>query len=134
MIFLDTNIISYYFNSDNTVKEKMLEAIDNDVEIGTTVINIYEILKGFRWKNNKRKENQFKELLEDISVFTIDDTVINIASDLYATLRKKGKTIGDADILIAAIVIKNNGTLISNNTKHYEDIEQLNLMNWLQNK
>jgi predicted nucleic acid-binding protein len=131
MIFLDTNIISYYFNADNTIKEKMLEAIDNDEEICTTVINIYEILKGFRWKNNKRKENQFREFLEDIGIFTIDDKVIHIASDLYAALRKKGKTIGDADIFIAAIVIKNKGTLISNNTKHYEGIEQLNLINWL---
>jgi predicted nucleic acid-binding protein len=113
------------------VKEKMLEAIDSDEEICTTVINIYEILKGFRWKNNKKKENQFREFLEDIDIFTIDDKVINIASDLYATLRKKGKTIGDADIFIAAIVIKNNGILISNNTKHYEGIEQLNLTNWL---
>ncbi|MDR1231082.1 MAG: PIN domain-containing protein, partial [Spirochaetaceae bacterium] len=128
MIFLDTNIISYYFNADNTVKEKLLEAIENEEEICTTVINIYEILKGFRWKNNKRKESQFKEFLEDLVVYTIDDRVINIASDLYAALRKKGKTIGDADIFIAAIVLKNNGTLISNNTKHYEDIEQLNLM------
>jgi predicted nucleic acid-binding protein len=131
MIFLDTNIISYYFNANNTVKEKILEAIDNDEELCTTVINVYEILKGFRWKNNKRKENQFREFLEDVVIFTIDDDVINIASDLYATLRKKGKTIGDADIFIAAIVIKNDGTLISNNTKHYEDIEKLNLMNWL---
>jgi predicted nucleic acid-binding protein len=71
------------------------------------------------------------EFLEDVVVFNIDDDVINVASDLYAQLRKKGKTIGDADILIAAIVIKNDGTLISNNTKHYEDIEQLNLINWL---
>jgi predicted nucleic acid-binding protein len=44
MIFLDANIISYYFNADNIVKEKMLEAIDNDEEICTTVINIYEII------------------------------------------------------------------------------------------
>jgi predicted nucleic acid-binding protein len=113
------------------VKEKILEIIDNDGEICTTVINIYEILKGFKWKHNKKKENQFKEFLQDVVVFTIDDEVINIASDLYAILRKKGKTIGDADIFIAAIVIKNNGTLISNNTKHYEGIDQLNLINWL---
>jgi tRNA(fMet)-specific endonuclease VapC len=130
MIFLDTNII-FYFTANNTVKEKLMEAVDGDEEICTTVINIYEILKGFRWKNNKRKEKQFKEFLEDVVVYSIDDDVINIASDLYAYLRKKGKTIGDADIFIAAIVIKNNGTLISNNTKHYEGIEQLNLINWL---
>jgi tRNA(fMet)-specific endonuclease VapC len=131
MIFLDTNIISYYFNANNLIKEKILETIDNDEEICTTVINIYEILKGFRWKNNQRKENQLKEFLEDVVIYTIDDDVVNIASDLYAMLRKKGKTIGDADIFIAAIVIKNDGTLISNNIKHYEDIEQLKLTNWL---
>jgi predicted nucleic acid-binding protein len=34
-------------------------------------------------------------------------------------------------VFIAAIVIKNNGMLISNNTKHYEYIEQLNFINWL---
>jgi tRNA(fMet)-specific endonuclease VapC len=131
MIFLDTNIISYYFNADIKIKEKILETIDNNENICTTVINIYEILKGFRWKNNKSKENQFKEFLEDVLVFTIDDDVINIASDLYSNLRKNGKTIGDADILIASIVIKNNGILVSNNTKHFEDIEQLKLINWV---
>jgi tRNA(fMet)-specific endonuclease VapC len=39
--------------------------------------------------------------------------------------------IGDADILIAAIVIRNEGTLVSNNTKHYEGIKQLKLINWI---
>ncbi|MCL1864664.1 MAG: PIN domain-containing protein [Spirochaetes bacterium] len=131
MIFLDTNIISYYFNANEKIKERLLETIDNNENICTTVINVYEILKGFRWKNNTYKENQFKEFLKDVIVFSIDDDVINIASDLYSSLRKAGKTIGDADILIAAIVIKNKGTLVSNNTKHYEDIEQLKLTNWL---
>jgi len=131
MIFLDTNIISYYFNSNTKIKEKILEIIDNDENICTTVINIYEILKGFRWKNNEKKEKQFKEFLEDVLIFTIDNEVIDIASNLYSNLRKQGKTIGDADILIAAIVIKNNGTLVSNNTKHYEGINQLNLANWI---
>jgi tRNA(fMet)-specific endonuclease VapC len=131
MIFLDTNIISYYFNANIKIKEKILEAIDNDENICTTAINVYEILKGFRWKNNKKKENKFKEFLEDTMVFAIDDDVINIAADLYSDLRKKGKSIGDADILIAAVVIKNNGVLVSNNTKHYEDIETLKLVNWV---
>ena len=131
MIFLDTNIISYYFNSNIKIKEKILELIDDNQNIHTTVINVYEILKGFKWKNNKSKELHFKEFLEDVVIFTIDDDVINIASGVYADLRKNGKTIGDADILIAAIVIKNNGVLVSNNTKHYEDIKQLKLINWL---
>jgi tRNA(fMet)-specific endonuclease VapC len=131
MTFLDTDIISYFLDANIKVKEKILEIIDRDEPICTTVINIYEILKGFKWKNNKKKESQFKEFLEDVVIFTIDNDVISIASDLYASLRKNGKTIGDADILIAAIVIKNNGILVSNNIKHYEDIGGLALVNWL---
>ena len=131
MIFLDTDIISYYFNANLKIKEKLLEAIDNNKNICMTVINVYEILKGFKWKNNKNIENKFKEFLEDVFVFTIDDEVINIASEIYSSLRKSGKTIGDADILIAAIVIKNEGILVTNNVKHYEDIKYLKIINWL---
>ena len=131
MIFLDTNTISYYFTGNTKIKEKILETISKKEDICTTVINTHEILKGFKWKNNKTKENQFKDFLEELSLFTIDDEVVNIASDIYSNLRKAGKTIGDADILIAAIVIKNNGTLVSNNTRHYEGIEQLKLINWI---
>ncbi|MDR2729170.1 MAG: PIN domain-containing protein, partial [Chitinispirillales bacterium] len=87
MIFLDTDIISYYFDANVKVKEKLLEIIDNGEDICTTVINTYEILKGFKWKNNKKKRDQFKEFLEDVIIYTIDNEVINTASDLYANLR-----------------------------------------------
>ena len=131
MIFLDTDIMSYYFNGNIGIKEKLIETIENENNICTTVINIYEILKGLKWKNNQKKEKQFREFLGDITVFTIDDDVIDIASDLFSKLRQTGKIIGDADILIAAIVIRNDGVLVSNNTKHYEGLEKLKLTNWI---
>ncbi|MCL2038984.1 MAG: PIN domain-containing protein [Bacteroidetes bacterium] len=130
MIFLDTNIISYYFNGSIEIKEKLLEAIDNDENIATTIINVYEILKGLRWKNNNNKEKLFKDFVENVLVFTIDNNVIELAANIYADLRKQGKIIGDADILIAAIVMNNKGKLVSNNIKHYENIKNLNLVNW----
>ena len=130
MKFLDTDIISYYFNGNKNIRDKLLEMVDNSEYIHVTVINTYEIFKGFKWKNNIKKESQFKDFLEDVFEYTIDDEVINIASDIYAKLRKKGKTISDADILIAAIVIKNKGILVTNNTMHYDGIEQLRIENW----
>ncbi len=130
MIFLDSDIISYYLNANIKIKEKIFEAIDNGEDICMTVINIYEILRGFKWRNNKQKEVHFNKFLKNVAIFTIDDGATNIASSIYANLRKTGKTIGDADILIAAIVMKNKGILISNNVKHYENIEGLVLVNW----
>jgi predicted nucleic acid-binding protein len=89
-------------------------------------------LKGYRWNKSNSKENIFKQFLEKINVFSLDDKTIELAADIYADLRKNGKIIGDADILIAAIVIMNRGTLISNNAKHYENIQKLHLINWLE--
>jgi len=120
MIFLDTDIISYYFNANTIIRDKIIGVIDSGDNVCMTVINVYEILRGFKWKNNKKKED----------IFTIDNDVINIASSIYAKLRINGKTIGDADILIAAIVMKNKGILVSNNIKHYENIDGLELVNW----
>lgn len=130
MTFLDTNILSYYFNGNIKIKEKILGSLNKNEQICLTAINVYEILKGFRWRKNKRKEEIFKEFLTKVTVFTVDDEAINTASDIYADLRRSGKTVGDADILIAAIVISNEGILITNNMKHYEDINQLELDNW----
>ena len=131
MIFLDSDIISYYFLDKHGVKLKIRNAIRNGEIICTTIVNVYEILKGYRWKNNKKKEKDFLELLTFFDVHIIDKDMIDIAASIYADLRKKGITIGDSDILIAAIVIKNNGTLITNNTKHFGNIKQLKILNWV---
>ena len=129
--FLDTNIISYYLISDTEVKKMVVETIYKYGSISTTQINVYEILRGFRWRNNKRKEELFKNFLKDVVVCRLDDKAIDIASSIYADLRKSGKTIEDTDILIAAITIRNDGVLVSNNTRHYEGIERLKMVNWV---
>jgi len=131
MIFLDTDIISFYHFAVKNVVDKVNELLDNNKQICITVINKYEILRGHKWKENKQKEHLFRMFMADCDIFTIDDLVIEIASDIYADLRKKGITIDEGDILIAAIVIANNGTLVTNNTKHFENIEQLRVVNWL---
>ena len=82
-----------------------------------TTINIYEVLKGFRYHSNAKTELEFEQFLNFINICTISDDSISKAADIYADLRKNGITIGDAYILIASIVISNNASLVSNNQK-----------------
>jgi len=130
MIFLDTDIISFYIKGVPEIYGKINEAFDNNDTLCTTLINKYEIIKGFRWKENKRKEIHYTNFMNHLMILPINETVINIAANIYANLRRSGKVIGDLDILIAAIVIANNGTLVTNNIKHFENIEQLKVVNW----
>jgi len=130
MIFLDTDTLPYFLSGNSAVIHKMNEAIYNNMQICLTNINVYEFLKGLRYKSSTNEEQDFDDFLKNIAVFHLDDNSIRTAADIYANLRKRGITIGDADILIASIVITNKGMLISNNTRHYKDINNLIIENW----
>jgi len=131
MIFLDSDILSYFFSGNLTINKKITETINTGEKISLTIINVYELLKGFKWRSDKNKELLFIKFLKTVPVFSIDNDTINLAADIYADLRKNGITISDADIMIASIIIKNNGKLVTNNVKHYCDIKDLKLINWL---
>ena len=71
------------------------------------------------------------DFLRSIVVYTLDNAALVEAANIYAESKKGGKPVGDADILIASIVISNDGLLVTNNTKHYEHIKNLRLVNWV---
>ena len=52
------------------------------------------------------------------------------AEEVYAELYSKGFTVGEIDILIAAFCLVNNYTLVTNNTKDFENINGLNFLDW----
>lgn len=52
------------------------------------------------------------------------------AAEIYAELRETGHLITDADILVAAIAITNQLTLVTNNIAHFSRINGLNIENW----
>ena len=66
-----------------------------------------------------------------MDVIYLDNSSIGTSSDIYSDLRKNGVAISDADRLIASIVRSNEGTLITNNLEHYENIKGLNMEQWI---
>jgi len=53
------------------------------------------------------------------------------AADVYADLRRRGKLIGEADILVAGIVLAHDGVLVTNNVDHFQRVPNLKVENWL---
>jgi tRNA(fMet)-specific endonuclease VapC len=72
----------------------------------------------------------FEEMYSYRGINCIDKNILDIASGIKTQLEKRGITIGDNDILIAAYCLKHNLILITNNTKHFENIEGLATENW----
>ena len=131
MIFIDTDTLSYFLTGNTIIRGRMQDEIDCGNQICLTCINVYEVIKGLRYRGNKNKEQDFYNLLRYVTVFRLDDNAIQKAADIYASLRKKGITIGDADILIASIVITNGGKFVTNNDRHFQNVESLEIEKWI---
>ena len=55
---------------------------------------------------------------------------IDAAALIYSERKKQGRPIEDTDSLIAAQVVANGYTFVTDNTNHFEDIDGLSLENW----
>jgi predicted nucleic acid-binding protein len=127
---LDTNIVSYILRKDAVITGRLIieKQQGNLVEIPPIVY--YEIKRGLIYSNATAKLKAFEKMYSVTKLGIIDNEILDIAISVYTNLQKKGKLIEDADILIAAHCIKHNLTLVTNNIKHFEDIENLQTVNW----
>jgi len=72
-----------------------------------------------------------REFLQLVETADFDSSCAEIFGNIKSTLLRKGKTIGDVDIQIAATAIANNAILATHNTRHFKHIDGLNLEDWV---
>ena len=79
-----------------------------------------------------RRHREVDEFCEYVSVISINDAIINIYAAQKAKMRKLGLLIADFDLLIGATAVYHGLALVTNNTKHFERMQSLQLENWMQ--
>lgn len=129
MILLDTNICVAHLNGDPRVRQPMqLHA----GEIAIPSLVAAELFYGFE-KSARAAQNlpRLKQFLQAISVVEFDLASAEIAGRTKLHLDRIGKRTGEVDILIAAVAIRHAALLITNNERHFENVPDLNIANWL---
>ena len=71
------------------------------------------------------------DFLSPLDILPYDEQVIWHYAKLRQNLQSTGKTIGSLDMLIAAHALTLDVTLVTNNTKEFERINELKLKNWI---
>lgn len=127
---IDTDILSYFFKGGYIVVQNFRNYLNKFDFINISIITYYEILGGLQYKRAENQIKQFEEFAKNNNIIYISEASAKSSSEIYASLREVGITIGTSDILIAGIAIENNLTLVSNNLKHYEYISELEVENW----
>ena len=127
---LDTNIISYSLRGDRQIQTRIYNEVNEGDNIVILPIVYYEIKRGLISCNAINKLKAFDNLCNIFGIDDLDIKILDIAADIYATRKLQGRSIEDADILIAASCLARNYTLVTNNEKHFEDIGGLRMVNW----
>ncbi len=119
---LDTNAVIDYVG--NRLPDGAALAMDKliDEELNTSIIVKIETLG---YNGNSDEMLKLKEFLDLANLFYIDDAIANKTIDLRKTYKKL--KLGDA--IIAATALAYGLTLITRNTKDFNDINGLNLLN-----
>ena len=73
----------------------------------------------------------FKMFLRDMEVLPISPCLPVFAAE-KSRLKKLGQPIPDFDLLIGATAIHHGLTLVTNNTKHFQRIQDIQLEDWTQ--
>ncbi len=123
---IDSDILIYFLKGKQEAVEKLSQIpIDN---LYISRINYTELIYG---AYNSTKINQNLKIIEPFldSFKVLEFTQVSslIFAKEKARLKKNGNIIADMDLMIASIAIENDCTLISNNIKHFQRIQNLEL-------
>ena len=129
---LDTNIIIHLLSGTKMVRLKRDEAIMRGDKIVIPKFVDYEMQRGFICNSSHGKARAYEKFCSVFPVCEMGDETWKRGAEIYADLWRKRLTVGDADILIAAFCIVNGHILVTNNTKHFEGIEGLQIENWVE--
>ena len=128
---LDTNICIYIIkNKPQSVRQKFKEFDIGDLVLSSVTVSelYYGSYKSLHIEKNLLALEHFLRPF-DILEYGIKASIEY--GKIRANLEKSGKVIGGLDMMIAAHALSHNKTLVTNNTKEFERVENLQLENWV---
>ena len=127
---LDTNAWIFYLKNPNSSIHAELESRAPG-DIFTCSIVRAELLHGARkYGNPERRQAAVHHTLRPYRSLPFDDSAAARYAALRHQLEVNGKPIGPLDMLIAAICLANDHTLVTSNTGEFSRVEGLLLADW----
>ena len=127
---LDTNICIYIIKRrPPSVLAALLK--HEQAGIGVSIITVCELAFGAAKSGSARNQAALQQFLEPLSVADFDRAAAAAYAKVRAHLEAAGTPIGPLDTQIAAHALSLGVTLVSNNTREFERVPDLQLVNWV---
>jgi len=124
---VDTDWIIDHFNKVRKITQRLRELRPEGIAL--SIISLAELYEGVYYsKDPQTSEIIFKTFLRGFQVLGIDEEICKVFGKERGRLKQQGKIVSDFNLLIASTCLYHNLTLLSNNRKHYEKVEGLNIL------
>ena len=123
---VDTDWAIHYLNGQERIRRRLEE--HREVGLALSVISLAEVFEGIYYSTNPKGNKQgLNEFLEGITLLGIDEETCQLFGKERGRLRSIGRMISDFDLLIGITARQNELTLLTNNRRHFENIEGLRI-------
>jgi tRNA(fMet)-specific endonuclease VapC len=129
LILLDTNICVAHLNGEPRLQVPMQRYVD---ELAVPTLVAAELHYGFA--KSKRVAQNLPRLRQFLASFTavgFDGESAERAGEIKLHLESIGRKTGAVDLLIGAVALRHNATLVTHNLRHFQDIPGIKLEDWL---
>ena len=125
---LDTNVLIHaQRNNPASVRGRLRETHPEDLAI--SAVTVAELWYGAARSDDPERKHEFwSRVLAPYAVLPFDRPAAEIHGDLRFQL--KHRPIGERDLLIAAIALASNLTLVTDNTGEFSRVPGLRVENW----
>lgn len=127
---LDTNACIRFLNGrSESLRQHIL--VRNPREILLCSVVKAELFYGaMKSQNPQRTLARQQQFVNRFVSLPFDDKAAEVYSEIRADLEKMGQPIGPNDLLIAAIAMANDVTLVTHNTREFGRVKNLKLEDW----
>ncbi len=127
-MILDTSFLIDLMNEKEKAIKKLDEIEKQGKSWGVPAPTLIELWRGAkRSKKSKEEIKLIQETLENQMILKLDEESAKISAEIESELLDKGKPIDMIDCMIAGIAKKTNETLLTDNIKHFSQIENLEI-------
>jgi tRNA(fMet)-specific endonuclease VapC len=128
---LDTNILTAVIKENKKILNKLRQVNYFEQEVFISCITYYESKRGLIYSNATRQLFELHQFSTQYQILFLDNMeIIEKACEIHRDLKRKGTSVQDADILIAATAIVRELILVSNDFDMLR-IDNIRLENWL---
>ncbi len=128
--------VRYLVDTDWTIDylngiERIVRNLNNFLTegVGISIISLAEIYDGVLGTvSPEENEEQLNAFLASVEVLSLDDGVCRTFAAERRRLRAAGNIISDFDLLIGSTALRHDLTLLTNNRRHFERVQDLSII------